>query len=202
MSAERSLYDILGLEKNCSKDDIKNAYRTLAKKHHPDKNNGKDELFKKISEAYSVLIDEQSRSTYDATGDISKVEITQRVINFLAHCIIPALKQSQNVVEADVVNATQMYLDKLCNDEEMEISSLNSQLERLTEAKKRFKLKEGSSIKENIFENMINDNIFNIEVMINAHENDIIFYQKCKEFLENFEYVVGSNKPLIELNND
>jgi curved DNA-binding protein CbpA len=202
MSAERSLYDILGLEKNCSKDDIKNAYRTLAKKHHPDKNNGEDELFKKISEAYSVLIDEQSRSTYDATGDISKVEITQRVINFLAHCIIPALKQSQNVVEADVVNATQMYLDKLCNDEEMEISSLDSQLERLTEAKKRFKLKEGSSIKENIFENMINDNIFNIEVMINAHENDIIFYQKCKEFLENFEYEVGSNKPLIELNND
>jgi molecular chaperone DnaJ len=67
----KDYYNILGVEKNSSKDDIKKAYRKLAMEHHPDKNPGNpqaEEKFKEISEAYSVLTDDQKRANYDQFG--------------------------------------------------------------------------------------------------------------------------------------
>jgi len=62
-----SLYDILGLARNASSEEIKKAYRKLALQHHPDKG-GDQEKFKTIQRAYDVLSDEQRRHTYDHTG--------------------------------------------------------------------------------------------------------------------------------------
>ena len=58
-------YEILGVSKGASQDDIKKAYRKLSKKYHPDMEGGDDEMFKKINEAYSVVGDEQKRKEYD-----------------------------------------------------------------------------------------------------------------------------------------
>ena len=63
-----SHYNTLGLDKNCSQQDIKRAYRKLAMKWHPDKNDDKDlanETIKEINEAYSVLSDVKKRQQYD-----------------------------------------------------------------------------------------------------------------------------------------
>lgn len=63
-------YEILGVPKNASQDEIKKAYRELALKFHPDRNKSKaaEEKFKKVNEAYAVLGDEQKRKQYDAYG--------------------------------------------------------------------------------------------------------------------------------------
>lgn len=65
---EKNYYQILGLNKNASANDIKNAYRKLAMKYHPDKNKDNKQAqqkFKEISQAYEVLGDEQKRKQYD-----------------------------------------------------------------------------------------------------------------------------------------
>ena len=65
-------YQILGIERNATQDDIKRAYRKLAVKFHPDKNPGDSEAekhFKKVSEAYGVLGDESKRRMYDQYGE-------------------------------------------------------------------------------------------------------------------------------------
>lgn len=62
------LYDVLGLPKGASKEDVKRAYKKLAVQHHPDKG-GDPEKFKEISNAYSILGDEQKKSQYDQFGD-------------------------------------------------------------------------------------------------------------------------------------
>lgn len=62
-----NLYDILGVSKSASLDEIKKAYKKLAIKYHPDKG-GDEETFKKISNAYSILSDEQKRTQYDLGG--------------------------------------------------------------------------------------------------------------------------------------
>jgi molecular chaperone DnaJ len=63
----KNYYDILGVEKKATKDDIKKAFRKLAQKHHPDKG-GDEAKFKEITEAYAVLADETKRREYDSYG--------------------------------------------------------------------------------------------------------------------------------------
>lgn len=69
--AKRDYYEVLGVSKNASDDEIKKAYRKLAVKYHPDKNPGDkaaEEKFKEISEAHEILSDKQKRARYDQFG--------------------------------------------------------------------------------------------------------------------------------------
>lgn len=66
----KDYYDILGIAKNASKDEIKKAYRRLAHKFHPDKSQGDDKKFKEINEAYQILSDEKKRNEYDTYGRV------------------------------------------------------------------------------------------------------------------------------------
>jgi molecular chaperone DnaJ len=68
---KRDYYEVLGLSRNCTVEDIKREYRKLARKYHPDVNNGNpeaEEKFKEISEAYAVLSNEEKRRQYDRYG--------------------------------------------------------------------------------------------------------------------------------------
>lgn len=64
----KDYYEILGVSKNASEDEIKKAFRKLAHKYHPDKQGGDEKKFKEINEAYQVLSDKQKRSQYDRFG--------------------------------------------------------------------------------------------------------------------------------------
>ena len=68
--AKRDYYEVLGLQKGASKEEIKRAYKKLSKKYHPDINKepDADEKFKEIAEAYEVLSDEQKKAQYDQFG--------------------------------------------------------------------------------------------------------------------------------------
>ncbi|TGU74508.1 J domain-containing protein [Geomonas terrae] len=69
--AQRDYYEVLGLKKGASADEIKRAYRKLAVKYHPDKNPGNkeaEERFKEINEAYAVLSDPQKKEQFDQFG--------------------------------------------------------------------------------------------------------------------------------------
>ncbi|MGV8084575.1 MAG: molecular chaperone DnaJ [Coriobacteriia bacterium] len=65
--ATENYYDVLGIKKDASADDIKKAFRRLARKHHPDAG-GDEEKFKQINEAYEVLSDSEKRAQYDQYG--------------------------------------------------------------------------------------------------------------------------------------
>lgn len=73
MATKRDYYEVLGLAKNASADEVKRAYRNMALKYHPDrvtpdKKKEAEEKFKEVSEAYEVLMDPQKKATYDQYG--------------------------------------------------------------------------------------------------------------------------------------
>ncbi len=71
MNAEKDLYAVLGVPRNATQDQIKKAYRDLARKHHPDMNQGdkkSEEKFKEIQHAYETLSDPEKKKTYDMFG--------------------------------------------------------------------------------------------------------------------------------------
>src|SRR5664279_4184439 len=71
--SKRDYYEVLGLAKNASEEEIKKAYRKLAMKHHPDRNQGEsskksEEHFKEAKEAYEMLSNAEKRAAYDQYG--------------------------------------------------------------------------------------------------------------------------------------
>lgn len=68
MSNKRDYYDVLGVSKGASQDEIKKAFKKAALKYHPDREGGDEKRFKEAGEAYEVLADEQKRAAYDQFG--------------------------------------------------------------------------------------------------------------------------------------
>ena len=69
-TSKRDYYEVLGVQRNATEDDIRRAFRKLAFDHHPDRNSdpGSAERFKEINEAYEVLRDPEKRRRYDRYG--------------------------------------------------------------------------------------------------------------------------------------
>ncbi|XAR57076.1 hypothetical protein NMG60_11025092 [Bertholletia excelsa] len=76
----KDYYDILGVEKSCSVEEIRKAYRKLSLKVHPDKNKapGSEEAFKKVGKAFKCLSNDDSRRQYDQTGLVEEFEYNQQ----------------------------------------------------------------------------------------------------------------------------
>src|SRR5215212_11736684 len=71
MASKRDYYEVLGIDRSVSAEEIKKAYRKMAVKYHPDKNPGDkeaEEKFKEVGEAYDALADAQKRAAYDQYG--------------------------------------------------------------------------------------------------------------------------------------
>lgn len=76
-------YEILEIKNDATKEEIKKKYHLLSKKYHPDKNNGKDEHFKKIKEAYDILYDDEMRKKYDIQLLFGDINFTEEDIELL-----------------------------------------------------------------------------------------------------------------------
>jgi curved DNA-binding protein CbpA len=70
----KSLYEILGLEKDATAEDVKKAYRKKAQKAHPDRKGGSEDAMREVNDAYAVLSDADKRAHYDKTGQNSARE--------------------------------------------------------------------------------------------------------------------------------
>ena len=85
-ASKRDYYEVLGVSKTATDEEIKRAFRKLAKQYHPDINKepGAEEKFKEIGEAYAVLSDKQKRSQYDQFGHAAFDELVEELLDLEA----------------------------------------------------------------------------------------------------------------------
>lgn len=102
---EKDYYDILGVNKDSSKDYIKRAYHLLANQYHPDKINGSEKRFKEINEAYLILSDDESRDRYDKKYSYTKEDPDNELLD--EECTNIALKKI-----ITWANTTEMRIDR------------------------------------------------------------------------------------------
>lgn len=130
-------YKILGIKKKATKEEIKKAYKDLAKEHHPDKG-GDEEKFKRILQAYQILMNDDARYTYDKFGmtpDSKNFEYHMKAISMIKAYVFTQLNERKNVHIEHVQG-------KLRNDianMENEIENLGILLELIEDSKGRVK---------------------------------------------------------------
>ena len=172
------LYQVLGIERTATQEEIKAAYRSLANKHHPDKG-GDTELFQKINEAYTILSDEFKKSEYDLTGDY--VDTSDRVNAILIQFLMQSIDQMFN----DSFDLKAMISKELMNEKFNNINANNgieSQLKKLKAVNNRIKPDTHFS------KRLIQKRVEAMENGLAANKLNIRVIDKALTELETFEY--------------
>ena len=112
----RDLYEILGIEREATPEDIKAAHRKLIKIHHPDKNGGEEsQIFMEIQKAYEILSSPEDRATYDEYGFSKDDEEAHKINRLVSGLIVKLMKSncSHNLMVNKMESEIKQSLDQL-----------------------------------------------------------------------------------------
>lgn len=149
------LYAELGLEKGCSPQDIKKAYRRLMKSSHPDAPNGSREKYDRVSLAYSVLFDPIRRAHYDATGEIADKpadNVVSQLLAALSQLFGPAMdavmQAGKAPEECDLVAIMIDKAEDALDGVDQRVAGLKKNMEMLEAIRDRFIVDEDEDAEE------------------------------------------------------
>ncbi|WP_339898221.1 DnaJ domain-containing protein [uncultured Gilvimarinus sp.] len=158
-----SLYDVLGVAKDATKQAIKTAYRSLAQKAHPDREGGDAEKFHEIQLAYDVLSDDGKRERYDATGETEERASARSEAETL---IMQRFAQSiEEDDDDDLVETLKTFLSTGKIQVELTINQANDALKKLERHQGRVKCNDGDNLFAMVLDQKINHKKRDIETL-------------------------------------
>lgn len=185
----KSLYDVLELNKNCSRNEILKAYYRLAKTLHPDTNPDADpKAFLELLNAYKILSDPKKREEYDKYGTTSEtedvetaaVEMLNAYIQFYVHAL------GVGITQIDLIAKMVKRFNELVTEQNTFIHELKQKLIGIAAAKARV-MRINPEIPD-YFGNVINTEINDINDSIKLVERDREIYQTCIAMLGNYAW--------------
>lgn len=177
---KKTLYDVLGVNKNSTPEEIKKAYRKKAKENHTDKQGGDHDKMVEITKAYSVLSITEKRTRYDSTGQTEDVPFEQKFAGFVNDVFLKVIDQV-DVVHSDLVVAFVATTKGIIGENEKEQKKMVDKMDKLNKVVERLSGDERISI-------VIKGNIQGYTELINQSEETISFLKKCLEVLEHCDY--------------
>lgn len=181
------LYYILGVSKDATPEEVRTAYKKAANKHHPDKQDGDDRVFKMIKEAYDILIDPEKRAIYDATGIYNgeDAQVVDAARDFLSSIISATINdESLDLEHLDLVSALKKGINQNIKTYDKGIRRGEKSIKRLKKLQKRAK----SSILISVFMK----NISNQEEALNSLKQDKKIQEMALKIISTCKYEFDS----------
>jgi curved DNA-binding protein CbpA len=180
-----TLYDELELSRNCTFEEIKQQYRTLAQINHPDKG-GSEEKFIRIKEAYETLSDPVKRAHYDSTGDYYEdSNINNEVKNRLANMIDHFTQQINPDID-DLILKMKVDIYQAKQTANNAIVECNNILRKLSTISNKIKLKKEKG--ENFLKTIVELKITRGQNELAGHKRMLLVFDKMLEILEDYHF--------------
>ena len=182
------LYEFLGVDKEATQKDIKKAYLKLSKVCHPDTEEGSEEKFTELNEAYRILSNKELRKMYDEGGDLEEVKkesngLVKRVFSIFEE----ALNSNGFVPDHEDIFK---IMRELCNDKELkmkrDIQTVQNEIKNLEAIQFRMK-------NADIFKAYLDDQKEDNKERIGKIEQEIRYISQVLSFIENCEYEVDED---------
>ena len=182
-----NLYEILGVNKNSSNEEIKSQYRNKAKSCHPDKG-GDKEKFQLLSNAYHILSNPELKQNYDNTGDTDSKEV---MFTKFLDANIGQIVSNEALISSNIVELIKAELNNNRSKSVREVSTIQNKVKKLIKLKGSIQNKNSN---ENKFEFIIKNHITGFEQQIQQHNQVINTMNMFLEMLNEYEFTGTSPK--------
>lgn len=186
-------YEILGVSKDATEDDIKKAWRRLASAHHPDRHTDEGDkadataAFQKLQQAYDTLSDPEKRNNYDTYGT-SEVDVREQVkMTVLNEFNILVQSHGDLRWVSNLFDAISVNLRANLTKNESEVRKAEKDISRMHGLAKRIQVKPGKEDVPNVFQDLINQRIKTAENFIKTAALTKLVIEASIEFLSNFD---------------
>jgi curved DNA-binding protein CbpA len=185
MSRNRDPYEVLGIERDASAEDVKRAYRVKSKEHHPDRPQGDAAKMLEVRQAYDVLKDPILRAQFDEHGyTVHPLELRQTATALLAESFLAFIQQADDYM--DVCPAVKDALSKQLANQRQQLKNLNLQLELLTKRNNQVRLKKRIT-SNNLFASICEQQMLFAKAAIRKCETIINAIPLALELLDEYE---------------
>lgn len=193
---DENLYDILGIDKDASQDDVRKAYRKKAQENHPDKNpNDKDagKKFYQVKVAYEVLSDAKRRKKYDNYGDTNEDIPQLRVLAIQEVCaMVLQIVDQVDINKTDVIKLAVANFKKNIEIHEDKIEKSKANIAKRRVALSRIKQKRKGKKSGDFIRNAIEKDILDYESGIESAKETITLAKAAIDVANEYEYEVFS----------
>lgn len=178
----KNLYDVLGVPKDATEDEIKKAYKSKSKKAHPDKG-GSNEAMSEINKAYMILRNKEKRERYDQTGETDNTSFENKFTILVNDVFMRIIESSDSVDNWDLIECFQENIDNFISTEKLRIEEMHTKIKKLGRVSKRIRSKGDSRISA-----IILNNIEFYTKQLNTFNENIKFLKETQGILEEYSY--------------
>ena len=182
----KNLYDILGVAKDATPDQIREAFKKLARQHHPDMG-GNEADFKDVQKAYEVLSDPQKKAQYDLTGDFSKKPDVLSQAKAMIGNIFMRVIESE--VRGDLVAHVRVSINQNITSATADQKKLRKKIRKLTKYKGRVAKKNktnGDSQDTNMYDSVLSSALNNLNHTDQTITEALKTFHKAVEILNDY----------------
>ena len=177
-----NLYDILGVGKDATEEEIKAAYKRQAKKNHTDKGGDNDKMVA-VNKAYGVLKNPEKKAHYDATGEEEMQGFDKRFQALVQDIFIRIIEEVKDVEVLDLIDIFKHNVQSMLDNGIAEKEKVEKNLEKMHKTLERLSAKNNNHIIT-----VIQLNISRLEDTLKKFESDISFVEDCLEVLNSYHY--------------